>query len=117
LELGFGSCSYDYAIYDPVEEALKVVAEVKRLRSLVNVKDYIEAFVNETEKCLAAEPVRRIVLHLHSTPEILERYQGLEGLLLGLGKVVQLSECRPTLIAGAQRPDAAPHPDCIQRTA
>jgi len=98
LEPGFGSCSYDYAIYDPVEGVLKVVAEVKRLRSLANAGEYLEAFIAKTGMCLAAEHIHGVALHIHLTPEVLEEYRGLEGLLLGLSKAVRLSKCRVTLI-------------------
>ncbi|ADM27602.1 hypothetical protein Igag_0775 [Ignisphaera aggregans DSM 17230] len=96
-----GSYTYDYAIYDPVEGRLKVVAEVKRLRSLANIGEYLETFMNKTEKCLATESIHRIALHIHLTPEILEKYQGVEELLLGLGKDIQLSKCKLTLITSS----------------
>jgi len=105
LELGSSSCTYDYAIYDPEENALKVIAEVKRLRSLANIMDYLEAFANKTEECLAIESIHQyihqIVLHIHLTPEILKEYRGLKELLLGLSKVIQLSKCRVTLITSS----------------
>jgi len=68
---------------------------------LANIEDYIEAFAKKTEKCLAAEPIHGVALHIHLTPEILEEYWGLEGLLLGLSKVVQLFKCRLTLITSS----------------
>jgi len=101
LELGFSSFTYDYAICDPVENTLKVIAEVKRLRSLANIKDYLETFVNKTKKCLDAKSIHQIALHIHLTPEILKEYQELKELLLGLSEVMQLSKCRVTLITSS----------------
>lgn len=92
--------TYDYAIIDVSKTKIIILVEVKRLQKLGNIDDYINAFREKVRRITYlikfANSIDHVALQLHVTPELCEKYRGIERLLAGIGLL--LTEARQPML-------------------